>query len=72
MGQLRSVLVHRLLCDDTVDERILELLAQKQEVFDSFADESVTGERSLESEASMAAQIIAEERKRLQAEETSA
>lgn len=72
MGQLRSVLVHRLLCDDTVDERILELLAQKQEVFDSFADESVTGERSLESEASMAARIIAEERKRLQAEETSA
>lgn len=68
MGQVRSVLVHRLLCDDTVDERILELLAQKQEVFDSFAGESAVGAQSLDSEASMAAQIIAAERERLKDE----
>lgn len=65
MGQVHSVLVHRLLCDDTVDERILEMLAQKQEVFDSFADESAVGSQSLDSDASMAAQIIAAERERL-------
>jgi SNF2 family DNA or RNA helicase len=36
MGQARSVLVYRLLCDDTVDERIIDILAQKQEEFDAF------------------------------------
>ncbi|MBQ3109206.1 MAG: DEAD/DEAH box helicase, partial [Clostridia bacterium] len=44
MGQARNVLVHRLLCDDTVDEKITELLEQKQAVFDAFADESAVAE----------------------------
>jgi hypothetical protein len=43
MGQARNVLVYRLLCEETVDERITELLEQKQEIFDAFADESVAG-----------------------------
>ena len=38
MGQTRNVLVYRLLCKDTVDERIRELLHQKQQIFDDYAD----------------------------------
>jgi superfamily II DNA or RNA helicase len=40
MGQTRSVQVFRLLCKDTVDERITELLKEKQSIFDAFADKS--------------------------------
>lgn len=48
MGQVRSVLVYRLLCDDTVDERIMDILAQKQSEFDAFADESKAADDTLE------------------------
>lgn len=48
MGQARSVLVYRLLCDDTVDERIMDILAQKQSEFDAFADESKAADDTLE------------------------
>ena len=41
MGQARNVLVYRLLCENTVDERITELLSEKQAIFDAFADKSV-------------------------------
>ena len=41
MGQVRNVLVYRLLCENTIDERIIELLEKKQGIFDSFADKSV-------------------------------
>lgn len=41
MGQARNVLVYRLLCENTVDERITELLEEKQAIFDAFADKSV-------------------------------
>ncbi len=47
MGQVRSVIVHRLLADETIDERILELLRAKQLLFDNFADVSVSGQESL-------------------------
>lgn len=47
MGQVRNVLVFRLLCEDSIDERIMELLESKQEIFDNFAAESVSGEESL-------------------------
>ena len=50
MGQVRDVLVYRLLSDETVDERMLEILRNKQVAFDSFADKSVVGEESLELE----------------------
>lgn len=43
MGQARSVLVHRLLLKNSVDEQIMELLCKKTEVFNQFADESVIG-----------------------------
>ncbi len=52
MGQVRDVLVFRLLSDETVDERMLEILREKQVAFDNFADKSVVGEESLELEES--------------------
>jgi len=50
MGQTRDVLVHRLLADDTIDERMLEILSGKQKEFDSFADESLVGDGQLQLE----------------------
>ena len=41
MGQIRNVLVYHLLCEDTVDEAVTELLEGKQAEFDLFAEESV-------------------------------
>src|SRR3984957_17394089 len=40
MGQVRPVDVHRLLCEDSVDQRVLELLASKREAFDEYARRS--------------------------------
>lgn len=66
MGQSQSVMVHRLLMDDTVDERVMEILKQKSQLFDSFADESVIGEMDIQiNENSVMKDIVAEERKRL-------
>ncbi len=65
MGQVRDVLVYRLLADDTIDESILELLKTKQLQFDSFADESVVGEESLKpSESAWISKLVEEEKKR--------
>ena len=69
MGQLRSVLVYRLLADNTVDERIVELLREKQDIFDSFAEESAAGSEYLKAEKSMGAAIIQMEKERLAAGE---
>ena len=66
MGQLRSVLVYRLLCDETVDERIIELLEEKQNVFDNFADESVMGEKSMAIDNNAVKEIIASEKAKMQ------
>lgn len=44
MGQSRTVIVHRLLMEKTVDEEIMELLHHKSEIFDSFADDSFIGQ----------------------------
>lgn len=40
MGQSRTVLVYRLLAENTIDERMMRLLTKKQELFDTYADES--------------------------------
>ncbi len=40
MGQSRNVLVYRLLCENTIDERLTNLLAQKQKIFEAYADKS--------------------------------
>ena len=41
MNQKKPVFVHRLLCTNSVDEKIMDMLAEKQKVFDAFADKSV-------------------------------
>ncbi len=66
MGQTRNVLVHRLLCDETVDERISELLQNKQEIFDAFADESAVGTESLEIDEKTFGSIMEAEKKRIE------
>lgn len=68
MGQARSVLVYRLLCENTVDERIVDVLREKQELFDCFAEDSVAGHEGLEALESQQwiDQLIAEERLRLE------
>ena len=44
MGQSRNVQVFRLLCEDTIDERIVDILKEKQKIFNAFADESVAAQ----------------------------
>ena len=65
MGQARNVLVFRLLCENCVDERITEILENKQMLFDNFADVSVAGQESIQITEKMSASIIESERKRL-------
>jgi len=66
MGQTRNVEVFRLLSDESVDERVLEILKTKQEIFDEFADVSVVAqEAEVLTESAISAQIIEEEKKRL-------
>lgn len=48
MGQTRNVLVYRLLCANSVDERMINRLKKKQKEFDAFADKSVAAQKSLE------------------------
>ena len=67
MGQSRNVLVHRLLGDDTVDEKITQLLEQKQAMFDAFADESAVGQESLALDERTFANLMQEEAERIQA-----
>jgi SNF2 family DNA or RNA helicase len=69
MGQTRDVLVYRLLADDTIDERMLEILSGKQLEFDNFADESVIGDSQLQiqkaEEGSWVTKMVREEQERL-------
>ena len=67
MGQTRNVLVYRLLCDDTVDERITQLLEKKQGIFDAFADESAAADESRELDQETFGNIIQEEIDRINA-----
>lgn len=70
MGQVRDVLVYRLLADDTIDEQLMEKLKNKQEVFDQFADDSVVGEESLKpSEQAWISDMVQKEKQRLLEEE---
>ena len=67
MGQTRNVLVYRLLCDDTVDEKITDLLESKQEIFDAFADRSVVAGHSAELDEKTFGNIMQEESARIRA-----
>jgi SNF2 family DNA or RNA helicase len=70
MGQVRPVDVHRLLCEDSVDQRILELLAEKREAFDEYARRSDMANATPDavdtgSETELRHRIVAAEQKRL-------
>jgi superfamily II DNA or RNA helicase len=69
MGQVQSVQVHRLLSEDSVDERILEILARKKQVFDDFARESDMADSAPEavdiSEVEIAREVVLAERLKL-------
>ena len=60
MGQARNVIVYRLLCDNTIDEKITDLLSEKQAVFDAFADKSFAAE-NVEIDTTSLSDIIQEE-----------
>lgn len=61
MGQARNVFVFRLLAEGTIDERITEMLQQKQELFDAFADKSVAAQKSLDLDEKTFGALIQEE-----------
>ena len=72
MGQARNVLVYRLLCANTIDERMTDLLEEKQKIFDAFADKSVAAEQNeannVEVDEKKFGQLIQEEINRINAE----
>ncbi|PKM59095.1 MAG: helicase SNF2 [Firmicutes bacterium HGW-Firmicutes-4] len=69
MGQTHTVFVYRLLTDNSVDEQMMTILQNKQQLFDSYARDSVIAESSYQavdvSEKSLIDEILREERKRL-------
>lgn len=68
MGQARNVLVYRLLCEDTVDERICEMLDKKQRRFDAFADKSVAASKTNEIDDKTFGKIIEAEIEKIKKE----
>jgi SNF2 family DNA or RNA helicase len=46
MGQSKTVLVHRLIARDTIDERMVELVEQKTQVFMDYANDSAVRDAS--------------------------
>ena len=71
MRQTRNVLVYRLLCAHTVDEKILSILERKQADFNAFADESVAAKESIELDEKTIGDIIQEEIDRINAKHES-
>ena len=67
MGQTRNVLVYRLLCENTVDEKIMSTLESKQAIFDAFADKSDAAKESMELDDRTFGNIIKEEIDRINA-----
>lgn len=66
MGQANSVIVHRLLIKNSVDERVMTMLNHKNKLFDNFADESVIGDMDAKiNESEVMNSIVDEEIKRL-------
>lgn len=69
MGQLRGVQVHRLLTTDSVDQRMVEMLGEKQRIFDEYARGSEVAASSPEavdqSEKKLAAEVVEMEMERL-------
>ncbi|MET7341229.1 DEAD/DEAH box helicase [Streptomyces sp. NPDC005547] len=71
MGQIRTVQVHRLLAADSVDQRMLAIVARKERLFDAYARRSDLAETTPDavdvSEGELARRIVEEEQQRLRA-----
>ncbi|MFD6420821.1 DEAD/DEAH box helicase [Streptomyces sp. NPDC060198] len=71
MGQIRAVQVHRLLTADSVDQRMMALLARKDRAFDAYARRSDLAEAVPEavdvSDGALARLIVEEEQSRFAA-----
>jgi SNF2 family DNA or RNA helicase len=69
MGQVRAVQSHRLVVNNSVDQRMIELLAAKSRLFDDFARRSEIAEASPDavdiSEVELARVVVAAEQERL-------
>lgn len=69
MGQVNTVQVHRLFTIDSIDERMLELLAFKSALFETFAASSDVAQASPEatdmSESRLRQEVLAKEQQRL-------
>lgn len=72
MGQTRTVQVHRLLVEQSVDQRMMEILGSKAALFEEFARQSEITDASpsavdvaAPSETSLSRTILAEEQERL-------
>ena len=61
------MLVYRLLCEDTVDEKIMDMLREKQAIFDAFADQSSVAEETMELDEKSFNEIMREEAERIRA-----
>ena len=68
MGQTRNVLVYRLLCEKTIDEKITNVLKNKQKVFDAFADHALASDIETEVDDKTFNQIMEEELQRIKYE----
>jgi len=69
MGQVRSVQAHRLLVVNSVDERMLEILAEKAKLFDDYARRSDIADATPDavdiSDSELARRVVAMEQERL-------
>ena len=65
MGQTRNVIVHRLLCANTIEERIMQILWEKQEEFNTFADESNAARMDMELDSTTVNSIMNDEIRRI-------
>ena len=72
MGQIRTVQVHRMLAADSVDDRLLTILKNKDRLFDRFARRSALADATPDaidiSDATLARTIVEEEQRRLATE----
>ncbi|WP_405812177.1 DEAD/DEAH box helicase [Streptomyces sp. NBC_01520] len=71
MGQIRTVRVHRLLAADSVDQRMLDILARKDRLFDAYARRSDVAEATPDavdvSDGALARLVVEEEQRRMAA-----
>lgn len=65
MGQARNVLVYHLLATNTVDERLNEMLAAKQMLFNNYADTSLIADKSFQIDKNMFTGIMQKEYERI-------